>query len=149
MYYPAQPFFPWLTKMGKLISMNWYLQVKSNQPVWVSAANLQQSLAGSPAVPLMHAAADRQRRLAVAAALARQHLLLGVQPGQQPMPHATAAAAQGGATAAAALPPSAGEGSQQVLGLMEQIVQQNQQLQEAVLGQRDQLNRQEVRSSWK
>jgi hypothetical protein len=55
-----------------------------------------------------------------------------MQPGQPKAPPVAAAAGAGQ------------EGSQQVLGLMEQIVQQNKQLQEAVLEQRDQLSRQEV-----
>lgn len=49
------------------------------QPTWVAAAQLQTALqASSSVVPGMHAAAERERRLAAAAALARQQLDLGM-----------------------------------------------------------------------
>lgn len=48
----------------------------STQPQWVAAAKLQASLQSSAVVPLMHAAADRDRKLADTAALVRQQLAL-------------------------------------------------------------------------
>lgn len=51
-------------------------------PTWVHAANLHTTLQASSAVPHMHAALDRDRRLSTATALVRQQLALGVSPAQ-------------------------------------------------------------------
>lgn len=53
---------------------------KPVRPDWVSAASLQASLQTSGVVPAMHAAAERERRLALSTALARQQLAMGVDP---------------------------------------------------------------------
>lgn len=50
----------------------------AHRPDWVNAASLQQALKGSAAVGHMKAAAERDRRLALSAALARQQVELQV-----------------------------------------------------------------------
>jgi len=112
-------------------------------PSWAVAAKLQQSLQGSGAVSLLNAPAERRRRLALAAAVARQQVQLGVEP-----PTAAAAVVEPAAasTPAQGPAPQAADAVKAELGRwMERLADQNQQLQAAVVGQQEQLQKQQVR----
>lgn len=56
--------------------------VAPTAPAWVHAAALHRTLQASGAVPHLHAAGERDRRLANATALVRQQLALGATPAQ-------------------------------------------------------------------
>ena len=105
-------------------------------PHWVAAAQLGSALQASRVVPVMHAAAEHERRLAGAAALARQQLDLGVI---QAPPDVLSAAAD-----EQQLQPAAQEQLQQVVRLTQEVVQQNQLLQQAMLQQQAQLSQHQV-----
>lgn len=80
----------------------------------------------------MHAAADRERRLSAAAAVARQHLDLGME------------CALAGAGGYQQLQPAAQEQLQQMVKLTQEVVDQNQLLQQAMKQQQAQLSEQQV-----
>jgi hypothetical protein len=82
----------------------------------------------------MHAAADRERRLAAAAAVARQQLDLGME------------CALAGAGGEQQLQPAAQEQLQQMVKLTQEVVEQNQLLQQAMKKQQAQLSQQQVRN---
>ncbi|GFR40784.1 hypothetical protein Agub_g1399 [Astrephomene gubernaculifera] len=114
----------------------------ARRPDWVNAASLQAALRGaSSAIPHLQAAAERERRMALSTALARQTLAAGMSPdearavalyGTVPTPAATAAAA----TQAAQY--------DHVLLVAQQLAQQNEQLARAVQENSAQLAQQQV-----
>lgn len=108
------------------------------QPPWVAAARLGSALQASKDVDTMHAAADRERRLAAAAAVARQTLDLGVSHDGVTSQLAAASSNQ------QQLQPAAQEQLQQVVKLTQEVVQQNQLLQQAMLQQQAQLSKHQV-----
>jgi hypothetical protein len=81
----------------------------------------------------MHAAADGERRLAAAAAVARQQLDLGLEY------------ALAGASCEQQLQPAAQEQLQQMVKMTQEVVEQNQLLQKAMKQQQAQLAQQQVR----
>lgn len=62
------------------------VQGPEGRPAWVHAASLQISLNNSRIVPALHSAGEHSRRMALASALARQHVDLGLRPGKK-VPH--------------------------------------------------------------
>jgi hypothetical protein len=110
-------------------------------PSWAVAAKLQQSLQGSGAVSMLNATAERRRRLALAAAVARQQVQLGVEP-----PTAAPAAAAVSTSAQASAPEAVDAVKVELGRWMDRLADQNQQLQAAVVGQQEQLQKQQVRS---
>jgi hypothetical protein len=109
------------------------------QPQWVAAARLGAALQASRVVPGMHAAAGRERRLAAAAAVARQQLNLGLTD----VPDAVLSAAGDEQQ----LQPEAQRQLQQMLELTQGVVQQNQLLQQAMQDHQAQLSKHEVKKS--
>lgn len=107
-------------------------------PSWVAAAQLGTALQASKVVPVMHAAADRERRLAAAAALARQQLDMGASP-------EASAALLSELSGEQQLQPGAQEQLQQMVKLTQEVVQQNQLLQQEMQKQQAQLTQQQVR----
>jgi hypothetical protein len=82
----------------------------------------------------MHAAADRERRLAAAAAVARQQLDLGLSDAV--LACSTSSQQQ--------LQPGAQEQLQQMAKLTQEVVEQNQLLQQAMTQQQAQLSQHQV-----
>uniref|UniRef100_A0A383VP91 Uncharacterized protein n=1 Tax=Tetradesmus obliquus TaxID=3088 RepID=A0A383VP91_TETOB len=114
------------------------------QPGWVAAAKLQSSLQSSKVVPVMHAAAERDRRLAATAALVREQMTLGSSTLPQPQAWQSRSL---GSTALAqlhGLSTAADQQGQQQQPLLQQLVQQNQQLQQALQQQQVLLQGQEA-----
>jgi len=111
------------------------------QPNWVSAASLQAALLGSGrAVPAMQAAAERERRLALTAALAAQDVSMGL-----PCPAAASAANAGGAAAAGGGTEDApGSGTPPTAFLALHLAAQAQELRKLVKQQGQQMKRQEA-----
>lgn len=105
------------------------------QPHWVAAARLGTALQASKVVATMHAAADRERRLAAAAAVARQQLDLGLSD---------AVLACGTGSQQQQLQSGAQEQLQQMAKLTQEVVEQNQLLQQAMTQQQAQLSQHEV-----
>eukprot|EP00775_Hariotina_reticulata_P012258 gene12258-12396_t len=113
----------------------------SRQPTWVAAAKLQTALQASGVVPLLQATAERERRLAVAAALARQQLALEAPCSdssklQMPVVHADDFLQEHQRGHQAGL-------QQQMLHLTQQMAAQNQLLQATLQNQQDQLQKHE------
>eukprot|EP00198_Chlamydomonas_reinhardtii_P003944 XP_001693280.1 predicted protein [Chlamydomonas reinhardtii] len=97
----------------------------AKRPDWVNAASLQAALRGaSSAVPHLQAAAERERRLALSSALARQSLAAGLSPDD-----ARAAALYGVTPGAAAATAAQYD---HVLAVAAQLAAQNEQLARAV-----------------
>ncbi|KAG2498147.1 hypothetical protein HYH03_003905 [Edaphochlamys debaryana] len=97
----------------------------AQRPDWVNAASLQAALkAGASAVPHLQAAAERERRLALSAALARQSLAAGLAPDE-----ARSVALHGMTPAAAA---AAQAQYDHVLLVAQQLAAQNEHLTRAV-----------------
>lgn len=108
------------------------------QPHWVAAAKLGNALQASRVVPVLHAAADRERRLAEVTAVARQQLDLGVSE---------ASVLAAAASREQQLQPAAQEQLQQVVKWTQEVAQQNQLLQKAMLQQQKQLTHHQVNTS--
>ncbi|KAG2433517.1 hypothetical protein HYH02_012635 [Chlamydomonas schloesseri] len=97
----------------------------AKRPDWVNAASLQAALRGaSSAVPHLQAAAERERRLALSSALARQSLAAGLSPDD-----ARAAALYGVTPGAAAATAAQYD---HVLAVAAQLAAQNEELARAV-----------------
>ncbi|KAG2442321.1 hypothetical protein HXX76_002407 [Chlamydomonas incerta] len=97
----------------------------AKRPDWVNAASLQAALRGaSAAVPHLQAAAERERRLALSSAMARQSLAAGLSPDD-----ARAAALYGVTPGAAAATAAQYD---HVLAVAAQLAAQNEQLARAV-----------------
>lgn len=106
------------------------------QPHWVAAARLGTALQASKVVANMHAAADRERRLVAAAAVARQQLDLGLSD--------AAMACGTGSQQQQQLQSGAQEQLQQMAKLTQEVVEQNQLLQQAMTQQQAQLSQHQV-----
>ncbi|GLC63413.1 hypothetical protein PLESTF_000033600 [Pleodorina starrii] len=100
----------------------------ATRPDWVNAASLQAALRGaSSAVPHLQAAAERERRLALSTALARQTLAAGLGADE-----ARAVALYGVSPAATAAASSQAAQYDHVLLVAQQLAAQNEQLAMAV-----------------
>lgn len=101
----------------------------ARKPEWVSSAMLQDALRASPVVPAMHAAASRERKLAVASAVARHELCLGMAPMHDSSNEPSVSDSQGAAV--------------DVVQVAQQLARQNQRLEKALQAQTFQLVQQQ------
>lgn len=138
------------------------IRVQGSRPDWVSAASLHAALQASRVVPLMHAAAVKERRLVMTSAVARQQLELGLTakplcaaPGTLRPPEAVlklseqkghgSGVSMQGTDANHAHSSVPGADVDRVVQLTHQLAEQNMTFQQALHQQSQQLKKQEVR----